>query len=229
MLRRLLRASCYTSNTIRYRVEWRRLEEAFRRVGPVGSILDGGAGSGEFVRLALKAGYVASAVAMEPAPRNFLLLKRNLGNDRRVRLVQGGLLDVPLPDASMDMVMTTQVLEHIDDHTRAASELVRVLKPGGHAIVTVPHPPEPAPNPEHVREGYTERELLALFAPFGMSLLHTDYFLTRKTLRRMAIADTLPFHGAVVPVAFVDAEAGVVASERRAQLPYGILGLFRKA
>ena len=82
---------------------------------------------------------------------------------------------------------------------------------------------------EHVREGYTEADLRALFEPLGMTLLHTDFFLTRDTIRRMSIASALPLRGAVVPVALVDAEARLKAAERRERLPYGVLALFRKA
>lgn len=229
MLRQVLRAWCYTPNTIRYRVEWRRLVEAFRKVGPVDVLFDGGAGSGEFLRRALAAGFARRGIAIEPDDRNFHFLQQNLGADPNVQLIHGSLLKVPVPDCSADMVMSNQVLEHIEDHERAASELVRVLKPGGHALISVPHPPEPYPMQEHVREGYTEADLRALFEPLGMTLLHTDFFLTRDTIRRMAIASSLPLRGAVVPVAFVDAEARLQAAERRERLPYGVLGLFRKA
>lgn len=209
-------------------MEWRRLRDAFERVGPIGSLLDGGAGSGEFLRRALMAGYAQRAVGIEPDERNFQLLSQNLGAHSRARTIRGTLLELPASDDSQDMVMSTQVLEHIEDHRRAASELVRVLRPRGHALITVPHPPEPGPNPEHVREGYTVDDLRALFEPLGMSLLHTDFFLTRDTLRRMAKADAMPFHGIFVPVALVDAEKALTADERRARQPYGLLALFQK-
>jgi SAM-dependent methyltransferase len=223
-----LRAWCYTPNTIRYRVEWPRLADAFRRAGRVGVLFDGGAGSGEFLRRALAAGFATRGIAIEPDDRNFHLLQQNLGADARIQLIHGSLLDVPVPEQTADMVMSNQVLEHIEDHEKAASELIRVLKPGGYALISVPHPPEPHPMHEHVREGYTENDLRALFEPLGMTLLHTDYFLTRDTLRRMDIASALPFRGAVVPVALVDAEGQLAPAERRQRLPYGILALFRK-
>src|SRR5690242_5181330 len=124
MIRQVLRAWCYTPNTIRYRVEWRRLAEAFRKAGPVDTLFDGGAGSGEFLRRALAAGFARKGVAVEPDERNFHFLQQNLGADPRVKLIHGSLLDVPLPDQVAEMVMSNQVLEHIDDHEKAASELV---------------------------------------------------------------------------------------------------------
>lgn len=38
---------------------------------------------------------------------------------------------VPLPDSSFDMVLSTQVLEHVVDPARYLSECYRLLKPGG--------------------------------------------------------------------------------------------------
>jgi SAM-dependent methyltransferase len=42
-----------------------------------------------------------------------------------------------LPDASVDLVVCNQVLEHVDDRA-ALSELRRVLSPGGRAVLTTP-------------------------------------------------------------------------------------------
>ncbi|HZG36010.1 MAG TPA: class I SAM-dependent methyltransferase [Gaiellaceae bacterium] len=40
------------------------------------------------------------------------------------------------PDAAFDLVLCTQVLEHVRDPARALGEIARVLRPGGHAFVT---------------------------------------------------------------------------------------------
>lgn len=143
--------------------------------------------------------------------------------------MQGSVLEVPLPDDSFDVVQCTQVLEHLVEHERAAAELVRVLKPGGHAIITVPHPPEPYPNDGHVREGYTEAELAALFTVHGLKPLATDWFLTGETVKWMLRAERLPFKGAFLPVALLSRESGLSLEERKSRQPFGILMLFRKA
>lgn len=46
--------------------------------------------------------------------------------------------DMPLDDNSYDMVMCNHVMEHIIDEKKAASEIYRVLKSGGFAILQVP-------------------------------------------------------------------------------------------
>ena len=52
--------------------------------------------------------------------------------------VEGDALDLPLPDASFDGAMSTQVLEHVTDPGRALRELARVLRPGGRLVLTCP-------------------------------------------------------------------------------------------
>ncbi len=46
---------------------------------------------------------------------------------------------LPYPDASFDLVLLTEVIEHLENHRAAICELARVLKPGGTLIVTTPN------------------------------------------------------------------------------------------
>ncbi|MFG1422806.1 methyltransferase domain-containing protein [Roseixanthobacter liquoris] len=48
------------------------------------------------------------------------------------------LMRMPLADACVDAVICSHVLEHVPDDRRALSELFRVLRPGGWAILQVP-------------------------------------------------------------------------------------------
>jgi SAM-dependent methyltransferase len=60
------------------------------------------------------------------------------GTAARYEVVRGDLLHLPFPDASVDRVIASEVLEHIPDDARAMAEIVRVLRPGGRVAVTVP-------------------------------------------------------------------------------------------
>ena len=54
------------------------------------------------------------------------------------RAVRADLLSLPFPDASFDVVMASEVLEHIPDDDLAMAEIARVVRPGGRVAVTVP-------------------------------------------------------------------------------------------
>lgn len=52
--------------------------------------------------------------------------------------VAGDVAAMPFPGASFDVVLCTQVLEHVPDPRAVCRELSRVLRPGGVALVTAP-------------------------------------------------------------------------------------------
>jgi len=54
------------------------------------------------------------------------------------RAVRADLLALPFPDDYFDVVMASEVLEHIPDDERAMAEIARVVRPGGRVAVTVP-------------------------------------------------------------------------------------------
>lgn len=53
-----------------------------------------------------------------------------------------------LPDASVDAILCSHVLEHVPEDRRAMEELFRVLRPGGWAVVHVPQDYERAQTDE---------------------------------------------------------------------------------
>jgi SAM-dependent methyltransferase len=51
---------------------------------------------------------------------------------------QGDICALPFADASFDVVLATDVIEHVDDDGHATAEIARVLAPDGLALITVP-------------------------------------------------------------------------------------------
>ena len=54
------------------------------------------------------------------------------------RVDHGDIRQIPSADSSFDLVLATDVIEHVDDDVSAICELERVLKPGGRVLITVP-------------------------------------------------------------------------------------------
>jgi SAM-dependent methyltransferase len=109
------------------------------------TVLDLGCGEGRHAFEAYRRG--ASVVAIDwgqsevETTRRWLSAIAEVGEapeGARAEVVRGDLLALPVPDASVDRVMASEVLEHIPDDVTAMREIARVLKPGGRVAVTVP-------------------------------------------------------------------------------------------
>jgi SAM-dependent methyltransferase len=110
--------------------------------------------------------------------------------------------DIALPDESQDCVLCFEVLEHVRDPFKAASELLRILRPGGALLLTVPfmtgyhgkgETPDHSGYPDFWR--FTHQGLAALFASLDGLQIHpvTGPIETRLLLlRASAIVDAFP-------------------------------------
>jgi SAM-dependent methyltransferase len=77
--------------------------------------------------------------------------------------VVGSIEQLPVEDASFDVVLCIQVLEHVDDPARAIRELHRVTRPGGRVLLSTHGTQVFHPNPnDHWR--WTHTGLAHLFA-----------------------------------------------------------------
>jgi SAM-dependent methyltransferase len=96
-------------------------------------ILDVGAGTGSNLRLLSELGFedVTGVDSSETAIR--FCAEKGLGAVR-----QGDACALPCEDDTYDLVIATDIVEHVDDDARALAELRRVMRPGGFAILTVP-------------------------------------------------------------------------------------------
>jgi ubiquinone/menaquinone biosynthesis C-methylase UbiE len=54
-------------------------------------------------------------------------------------IIQGDAREMPFESKSFDLVVCSEVLEHVPDPELAIEEIRRVLRPGGFAIITVPN------------------------------------------------------------------------------------------
>lgn len=78
-------------------------------------------------------------------------------NKDNLQFKVGDCVDIPLPNASIDVVVSFETIEHLDRHDDMMKEIKRVLRPGGVVIISTPEINEYAavtngPNPHHVKE-----------------------------------------------------------------------------
>ena len=178
-----------------------RFDELGLRAGD--RVLDVGAGFGRHVYECARRG--AHVVALDYADDEVVQTKDTfdamveagqITADKLIGVLRGDACRLPFPDATFDVVITAEVLEHIQDDVTALAEMVRVLKPGGRFAATVPawmpeivnwklsdeyHAPKAAGG--HVRI-YTRTELRAKMRTAGLDVdgyhrahaLHSPYW-----------------------------------------------------
>ncbi len=97
------------------------------------AILDVGTSTGTNLRLLRDEGF--HNVAGLDFSRDAISFCQSKGFDS---VKQGDVCAMPFEDNSFDLVLATDIIEHVDDDAQAVREIARVLRPGGRAIVTVP-------------------------------------------------------------------------------------------
>ena len=100
------------------------------------------------------------------------------------------ITEIPVPDKSYDVILCTEVIEHIPDPISAIKEISRILKPGGTLLITAPLQSGLHQEPYHFYGGYTkywyqkfllENNFTDLnIEPNGS--LHTTYFALGSTI-----------------------------------------------
>nr|WP_212763527.1 class I SAM-dependent methyltransferase [Gordonia araii] len=115
------------------------------RVGPDTAAIDIGAGQGRhsfemFRRGADVIAFDQSESDMSDVGEMFdaMIAEKQVPASAKARAEVGDALHLPYGDDSFDVVLMSEILEHVPADDAAIAEMVRVLKPGGRAAVTVP-------------------------------------------------------------------------------------------
>lgn len=111
--------------------ERRALVRRTVRAWPPGRALDVGCAGGGNTAVLRDLGWSVSGLEYSPAGVE-------IAASRGLRVLRGDATRLPFPDATFDLVMATDVWEHIEDDRAVAAETARVLRPGGRVLVAVP-------------------------------------------------------------------------------------------
>lgn len=116
------------------RVLW--IEETLKKIPAGLTILDAGAGECQFKKFCSHLEYISQDFAQYHGEGEVGLQTGSWDNSKLD--IVSDILSIPLPDHSMDVVMCTEVLEHIPDPAAAIKEFGRLVKPGGYLLITAP-------------------------------------------------------------------------------------------
>lgn len=102
--------------------------------GHTGRLVEMGCGSGRFLRAIQQYRPDLETIGIDLSGR---LLAQAVSRGGGPRYSFGSITEVPLQDASMDIAVLFDVLEHVPDPENGVAEAARILKPGGvfHALV----------------------------------------------------------------------------------------------
>ena len=105
----------------------------------------------------------------------------------------GSCADIPLPDASIDLIVSFETIEHHDQHEKMMQEFERVLRSNGVLLISSPdkyqYSVEPGLcNPYHVKELY-QHEFKQLL---GNYFKNVNYFGQRLIFGSGIFAESLP-------------------------------------
>lgn len=100
-------------------------------------ILDAGAGELRNKRLCGHLNYVSQDFCQYEGKGDALGLQTGAWDTSKIDLVCD-IVNVPEPDCSFDVVLCSEVFEHLPDALKALDEFARLLKPGGKLILTAP-------------------------------------------------------------------------------------------
>lgn len=102
------------------------VEEWASQLAPGSRLVDIGSGTCKYARLFSHCTYLAQDHPdVDYAPAGTEQIKSDINS-------------IPLDDASVDAILCTEVLEHVEEPLRAIQEFARILRPGGRLFLSVP-------------------------------------------------------------------------------------------
>ena len=110
--------------------DWREAVRRHLRPSPGMTLVDIGAGTGQFAA-AFSDWFDLSVVAIEPSAA----MRDQIPRSAAIDVLEGDVCSLPLPDESADAAWLSLVIHHVPDLGVAAREIRRVLRPGALVLI----------------------------------------------------------------------------------------------
>jgi ubiquinone/menaquinone biosynthesis C-methylase UbiE len=134
------------------RREW--IRKTLQRIPPGLTILDAGAGESQYKEYCSHLTYIAQDFGQYDGTGDTGLQMGHWDNNKLD--IVSDITAIPLPDASVDAIMCTEVFEHIPDPLSALKEFGRLVKPGGYLLITAPFVSFTHFAPYHFNTGFSK-------------------------------------------------------------------------
>lgn len=155
-------------------------------VSPGMNVVDVGCGDGTFISFCNQLGADTTFIDLkEERVRALEQRLRKEANGGRVEGIVSDCKPIPLETGFADLVISTEVLEHVIDPRQFLCEIVRIGKPGATYCITVPHsrsenllrdiaPPMYFAAPNHINV-FSPEDFQALASECGLEVLRHEF------------------------------------------------------
>lgn len=100
-------------------------------------VLDAGCGRGFYSKALTFFPFIRAIHGLDLNPEYVATASRH-NFDKRLKLRVGSVYRLPYPSNYFDVIICSEVLEHLDSDLKGLREIARVLKKGGRILITVP-------------------------------------------------------------------------------------------
>jgi SAM-dependent methyltransferase len=155
------------------------------RVRSCDTVIDVGCGDGGFIGFCARQGAETIFIDLDEQRLRVTEERIKTSPARAYRAIQSDCDPIPLADDTGDIVICTEVLEHVADPEQFLGELIRITRPGSKLVITVPDsrseqfvgataPPQYFQHPNHIRI-FSSQEFKELICEAGLSIVSHQY------------------------------------------------------